>query len=477
MRLPRRVPWSSPAELEQLCASIYGDENDIDSKIFAINRISAWKVITSLPHALESTLAILVVIVHDKRQESFSKLLLRQSYANAILRLVNGLVDPLQVGTYARSITSIAQQLGIPNWLVELRHASTHEDLPSLDLLREAARQSMAWLLHNYFLPTINPLTNALHSSSTVRPLSPMLKMYRNTMKVVTRDASLVSQYKSKLVNLMRDIERWIAETKVVANISSAEFGWIGHSSVDSIPLDEDVKEVWALEKFCDALAEKGMLVPLSRKKRQYSTDTLTPSKTSIALWDPLIEHVQAIHPDFSYVFCRRFCSILITSISRDDVPQTTETKNDPSYQDYIACWVVWMIQIWREDTPTHLDLKRYVVSVLMKGLGHEVADLPSRSAIVTLLKKISAGQRELEMMTQLIINRPKASVMVWKPDDLEVMKERHNILQSYESFQATSNSTEPAATTSQQISIPGWHAMDENAWRPCPIGVYKENR
>jgi ribosomal biogenesis protein LAS1 len=106
-----------------------------------LHQISAWKATTALPHALESTLALLVVIVQDSQKKTFSGIFFRQSYATAILRLVNGLVDPLQVGTYARSITSIAQQLGIPAWLVELRHAATHEDLPSLDLLREAARQ------------------------------------------------------------------------------------------------------------------------------------------------------------------------------------------------------------------------------------------------------------------------------------------------------------------------------------------------
>lgn len=160
MRLPRRVPWAAITELEQVCSSIYADENDIDAKIFAINRvspllytrnanpfhlldqISAWRSITSLPHAVDSTLALLTVIVHDAdKQGCHPQLLLRQSYATAILRLVNGLVDPLQVGTYARSIATIAQQLGLPNWLVELRHAATHEDLPSIDLLREGARQ------------------------------------------------------------------------------------------------------------------------------------------------------------------------------------------------------------------------------------------------------------------------------------------------------------------------------------------------
>jgi len=153
------VPWVAITELEQVCSSIYADENNIDAKIFAINRvrfsftpernfisfvgqISAWRSITSLPHAVESTLALLTVIVHDaEKQGLYPQLLLRQSYATAILRLVNGLVDPLQVGTYARSIATIAQQLGLPNWLVELRHAATHEDLPSIDLLREGARQ------------------------------------------------------------------------------------------------------------------------------------------------------------------------------------------------------------------------------------------------------------------------------------------------------------------------------------------------
>lgn len=87
---------------------------------------------------------MLVVIVQDtldKHDSTYPLLLLRQSYATAIIRLVNGLVDPLQVGTFARAITSIAQQLGLPSWLVELRHAATHEDLPSIDLLREGARQ------------------------------------------------------------------------------------------------------------------------------------------------------------------------------------------------------------------------------------------------------------------------------------------------------------------------------------------------
>lgn len=38
-------------------------------------------------------------------------------------------------------MASLAAQLGLPLWFVELRHAATHEDLPGIAVLRDAARQ------------------------------------------------------------------------------------------------------------------------------------------------------------------------------------------------------------------------------------------------------------------------------------------------------------------------------------------------
>ena len=113
-----------------------------------------------MPHALESTLSLLVIITKDHSQQLHeTQLSLRHSYALAIIRLVNGLVDPLQFGAYARSIASIANQLGLPSWLVELRHAATHEDLPSLELLREAAQEVRLLDLYGRCLPLFRILS------------------------------------------------------------------------------------------------------------------------------------------------------------------------------------------------------------------------------------------------------------------------------------------------------------------------------
>lgn len=139
MSLPRRVPWATLSQLEQVYTAIYTTQ----SYEFAIKRLSAWKYACGLPHALDATLSLLVALESDK-EETTCKLTVRQNYALALIRFVNGLVDPLQKGVYARSIAGIASQIGLPISFVELRHACTHEELPSLQILREGCRQVRA---------------------------------------------------------------------------------------------------------------------------------------------------------------------------------------------------------------------------------------------------------------------------------------------------------------------------------------------
>jgi ribosomal biogenesis protein LAS1 len=154
MNQPRQVPWTSLRELEQVYLAIYTSKDHE----FVIHRLAAWKYSGSLPQALDATLALLVAMKTDlnsvPNQEfnssprvSGSGFAARQGYALAIIRFVNGIVDPLQVGVFARSIAAIATQVEMPLSLVELRHACTHEELPSLEALRDGAK------LVFYFLP------------------------------------------------------------------------------------------------------------------------------------------------------------------------------------------------------------------------------------------------------------------------------------------------------------------------------------
>ncbi|KAG6919576.1 hypothetical protein DXG01_004239 [Tephrocybe rancida] len=334
-----------------------------------MTRLSAWRAITYLPHALESALSILAVIVQDKTLTLPTSLLsIRQSYSTAIIRLVNGLVDPLQLGAYARSIASIANQLGLPSWLVELRHAATHEDLPSLDLLREAARESMAWLLHNYFLPTINP-SSAPESQTQLRSLEPVLKEYKKLLKITSRDASLRSQYKPAILTVLKDVERWIAEARVAANIATRGVGWeTSTSDMFSDSIYADLKERWALEKLCDALLAKGSLVPLSRKKRVLPIKSFIPPELSVQLWAPFLQHLQSLHSDFYPILTGRIISLLLPDTGAD----IDETPHDASYDMCLARWARWSIEMYGGDESSiGFDLQKEATIVLMQSLGH----------------------------------------------------------------------------------------------------------
>ncbi|KAJ7693686.1 Las1-like-domain-containing protein [Mycena rosella] len=472
MRLPRRVPWTSIAELDQLCSWIYTDETDLDSKTTAINRLSAWRAITPLPHALECTLALLSAFVHDASvSQPSSHLSLRHSYAAAIIRLVNGLVDPLQLGAYARSIASIANQLGLPPWLVELRHAATHEDLPSLELLRQAARESMTWLLHNYFLPTLNPSTVPPPQAAPLRPLAPVLKLYKSLRKIITRDASLRSQYHQEIKSVFKDVERWIAEATVAANVAVGELGWD-----TSQKGDQSAKERWALERLCDALMEKGALVPLSKKKRVFPVDSFFPPKFSVELWSPLLSELHALHPDFPAILSTRIIAYLLADAPQlDMVPIAVDT----TYDACLARWAMWTIDTWdAENSESELDLKKDVIVALITGLGPSSSLNRDTAAATALLQTLCAGNPEMDEAVSILLRPQTGSVIrEWTSDDIAVMNERLTALLAVPETTADiplSKLESLPVDVSDTVLAPGWRLLDASSgWKPSPIGVY----
>ncbi|KAH7929344.1 Las1-domain-containing protein [Leucogyrophana mollusca] len=490
MRLPRRIPWSHIGELDQLCSWIFADEHDIEAKELAVSRLSAWRAITSLPHALESTLAILSVQLIDASSyretqgRSLTSLSLRQSYATAIIRMVNGLVDPLQVGAYARSIASIAAQLGLPSWLVELRHAATHEDLPSLGLLREASRESLSWLLHNYFLPTINPSSVSAPESVPLRSVIPLLKQYKALLKRVTRDASLRSRYKVDIDSTMRDIERWIAEARV--SVGAAVHGYGSDNYVGSGDEQEDIQERWALHKLCDALMEKGSLVPLSKKKRNFPTDSFLPPNNSLALWTPLLSHLQSYHPSFPSTLTTHIVTCLVSEHRVPDVtsdvipPESDISSSDPSYDMCLARWVAWIIQTWdRDQTDNEPTLRKDVVLMLANALAPgSIEGLININTLTSLLETVTAGFTGLQKASELLLSaKGVIPLRRWNDDALAEMSERLDALMSHEiaPLEITPSPIDVPSVPAQTVSqADGWKLLDSNTfWKPCPIGIF----
>lgn len=66
-------------------------------------------------------------------------------------RFVTGLLDGYQDKRHKMSMYSIAKNISLPATFVELRHQCTHEELPSLSMLRAAAKRSLQWIWEHYW--------------------------------------------------------------------------------------------------------------------------------------------------------------------------------------------------------------------------------------------------------------------------------------------------------------------------------------
>ena len=120
------------------------------------------------------------------------------------------------------------------------------------------------WLLHNYFLPTLNSSSVPPLHAGPLHPMEPILKRYKSLRKTVIRDVSQMKRHTPEITTILREVERWIAEAKAAANIATVN--WNVAFADDADREDLDVKERWALDRLCDELLEKEVLVPRSKK-------------------------------------------------------------------------------------------------------------------------------------------------------------------------------------------------------------------
>ncbi|THH07946.1 hypothetical protein EW145_g3037 [Phellinidium pouzarii] len=504
MKLPRRVPWATSAELDTVCTWIYADENDADAKTAAVNRLSAWRAITPLPHALEATLSLLssVRLDHEFRSAQQPRrhsdvpnlkytiaLSVRQAYATAIVRLVNGLVDPLQLGAFARSIAAIAAQIGFPQWLVELRHAATHEELPSLELLRAGAKEALAWLLHNYFLPTLSASSNNEQSSPVIHlsSPSPIFKQYKYLLKAITRDASLRTQYKPDLTKVLRDVERWVGEAKVAA--SAETFSGLGAGEQGEV---DDENERWALERLCEALLERGGLVPVSGKKRLVQNSKTLPVIPSslVAIWSPLLSALRSTHSSF--------LSVLVSSITKSLLFRAPALNNDSlqktdlSYELCLAAWAAWCVNqsdaasiepplregatsLRREDVVVGL-----VTALCARECDKNTGDRQGARALIDLLVHEHPYLKDVADSLSLASKSGLKPGQKWLDKDVLVMEERlQSLISSVSSVSPLDDESDQIIVLDEGLSTPqddlpkGWTRVPSRLWKACPIGVF----
>jgi len=363
----------------------------------------------------------------------------------------------------------------------------THEELPSLELLRSGARESLTWLLHNYFLPTLSSTsTNSeqhTESSINLSPLSPLLKQYKELLKITTRDASLKTQYKTEITKVLRDIERWVGEAQVAA--SSVWSNGFGAAEMGG---EDDDRERWALERLSEGLLERGGLVPVSSKKRLASKLNASPvlPPSLVAIWSPLLHALQSRHSLFT--------STIVSTIASQLLIEKVETqKIDLSFDLCLAGWGYWCItNLGSSSTDASADAsvnREEVVSNLVIALGPGAMEDKSkvRKGATALLDLLLQDDEHLHQTAATLLTVSRSAQDLndsWQDMDAQVMEKRLRSL-----LDSVQPSSEPVGNADVPIQIidnlvqqddetkdplpEGWSLVPEASWRACPIGVY----
>jgi len=107
-----------------------------------------------VPHSIEMTSLFTSSVLLDERLCQIGvddDTTVRLSYTMAMIKFVNGILDPYQQSSYAISLHRLAELIGLPSYFVELRHIGTHEHIPTLEMLRWSTGRALQWLDENYW--------------------------------------------------------------------------------------------------------------------------------------------------------------------------------------------------------------------------------------------------------------------------------------------------------------------------------------
>ncbi|KAK8762888.1 hypothetical protein V5799_034503 [Amblyomma americanum] len=171
------VPWYNRHEWEKVYRNLFSSSAEDQSAGLASVAVWRSRLYGRLPPAIEATAALVRAHLNDIVLQGdalavrrFSADELSSLFAVAIVRFVGDIVEPLRS---AKNISAkeAAFQLGIPDWVLDLRHASAHGSMcggsASLGLLRTAASLLLEWLRINHWEVQRDSLVAAEAPSST----------------------------------------------------------------------------------------------------------------------------------------------------------------------------------------------------------------------------------------------------------------------------------------------------------------------
>nr|XP_044619471.1 ribosomal biogenesis protein LAS1L isoform X8 [Equus asinus] len=143
------VAWLSKAEWDQVTVYLFSDDHKLQR--YALNRITVWR--SRLGNELPLAVASTADLVRCKLMDVTGGLgtdELRLLYGMALVRFVN-LISERKTKFVKLPLKFLAQEVNIPDWIVELRHELTHKKMPHINDCRRGCYFVLDWLQKTYW--------------------------------------------------------------------------------------------------------------------------------------------------------------------------------------------------------------------------------------------------------------------------------------------------------------------------------------
>ncbi|XP_063288159.1 ribosomal biogenesis protein LAS1L [Pelobates fuscus] len=324
------VAWLSKAEWEQVLEYLYS--RDCKLQRDALHRISAWKSRygNKMPLAVECTADLVRCKILDVSGGIGAEELVLL-YGLALVRFVNLFTEKKQKAV-AIPLRRLANELNIPEWIVNLRHEATHGKLPKLSMCRKGWDCVMEWLRREYW-------SRQLGNSTTSSWVSEEEELSEEEEEAAP-ELSYKEQKRKKLsVKLRETLQSYKKEQfkifKEIQQDSKAKKQWLATAELEwTIAQAKELVRQNSAGNAADILLEDGFIIPTAKQQAtlniepEDSDENLHLPRVLFRFWQPLLKvlHAQA----FTQELLEKMFS---------ELGHCSETDND-FRAHYLSCWI-----------------------------------------------------------------------------------------------------------------------------------------
>lgn len=405
----------------------------------AVRRIELWHIRGRNPIAVESTATLLSALIHDIESTSASTEI-RLSYAMALVRFINGMADQCQKASYALPIAYLVESLGINGTLVDVRHAATHDTMPSLQLLRDAAREALVWVFDKYWAPESVDMVE------------------------FTDDQGNVDEYAQQNIYDSLDFYKTSRKVELKSGLDDSVALKVLESTM-TIDWDSRITRHTVIKK----LMTLGMLVPINKKKRVLVSTKKMPVEL-LKLWSPALERFDSIWPHSFYTELLSACNMHI---------KTQQSAQDASSSALVtlAAWAAFCVQKITEDS----DVNETIKEVLMEP--HKYTGMVLANAVNVYARMVHNDTDLIRQIRTVIEVAEQFSVtdvieISGQSNDLETLTKRYEALEAPPKdvpIKRRRLVTEHDANESLEHGV--WRKLKDSEWNMgVPIGTIPEN-